>query len=247
MTHLITLMRRRNSSVLFIFSLFVITSCTSILTAKFESDTVGDLPNKTLPGNPSGDEITFISEINGQLEVVASTASGSGKALQYKGNSISSSVSGHSAWLGFKAKSSNFANPVTFVWSGRRNFPSSGADLTIDISDGSAVLAARIKIEHDGTVRLVNDIASNAGTAIGTVPNNEQHTFTVTVDLSKGSYNIGILQSSGNINRSDVPLITSNIASFHNPARPTVSFKYDHYISSFTYTLDEVFINRKKD
>lgn len=247
MIPLTTLKRRKNSSVLFIPALFFITSCTSILTAKFESDTVGSLPDKTLPGNPSGDEITFISEIEGQLEVVSSTASGSSKALQYKGNSISSSVSGHSAWLGFKAKSSNFAKPVTFLWSARRNFPSSGADLFVDISDGSGILAARIKISHDGTVSLISDLVSGAGIDIGTLPNTEQHTFTVTVDLSKGSYNIGILKSSGNINRSDVPLITSNIASFHNPARPTVSFKYGHYISSFTYIIDEVFINRKKD
>ena len=247
MIPLTTLKRRKNSSVLFILSLFLISSCTSILSAKFESDTVGNLPNKTLPGNPSGDEITFISEINGQLEVVASSASGSSKALRYRGNSISSTVSGHSAWLGFKAKSSNFAKPVTFVWSARRDFPSSGANLIVDISDGSAVLAARIKISHDGTVRLISDLVSGAGTDIGTLPNNEQHTVTVTVDLSKGSYNIGILKSSGNLNQSNVPLITSNIASFHNPARPTVSFKYDNYISSFTYTIDEVFINRKKD
>jgi hypothetical protein len=247
MTPLITLKRRKNSSALFILAFIICTSCTSILTAKFESDTIGSLPNKTLPGNPAGDEVTFISEIEGQLEVIASPASGSSKALQYKGSSISSSVSGHSAWLGFKAKSSNFAKPVTFVWSARRNFPSSGANLIVDIADGSAVLAARIKISHDGTVRLISDLVSGAGIDIGSLPNNEQHTVTVTVDLSKGSYNIGILKSSGNINRSDVPLITANNSSFHNPARPTVSFKYDNYISSFTYTLDEVFINRKKD
>ena len=247
MIPLTTLKRRKNSSVLFILALFLITSCTSILSAKFESDTVGNLPNKTLPGNPSGDEITFISEIEGQLEVVASTASGSGKALQYKGSSISSSIPATNTWLNFKSKSSNFVNPVTFIWSARRNFPSSGADLLVDISDGSAILAARIKISHDGTVRLITDLVSGAGIDIGTLPNNEQHTVTLTVDLSKGSYNIGILKSSGNLNRSDVPLITSNIASFHNPARPTVSFKYDHYISSFTYIIDEVFINRKKD
>jgi hypothetical protein len=245
MTPLTTLKRRQNSSALFILVLIIFASCSNILTAKFESDTIGSLPNKTLPGNPSGDEISFITEIEGQLEVVASTASGSSKALQYKGSNISSSVSGHSAWLGFKAKSSNFAKPVTFLWSARRNFPSSGAGLFVDISDGSGILAARIEIAHDGTVRLISDLVSGAGDDIGTLPNNEQHTITVTVDLSKGSYNIGILKSSGNINRSNVPLITSNIASFHNPARPAVSFKYDHYISSFTYTIDEVFINRK--
>jgi len=238
---------RWNISISLVLLLLTFANCTSLLTAKFESDTVGNLPNKTLPGNPSGDEITYVSGIEGQLEVVASPASGSSKALEYKGTSISGDVSGHSAWLGFKAKSSNFAKPVTFFWSARRSFPSSGANLIIDISDGSGVVAARIRLSHDGTVRLITNIVTSDGNDIGTIPNNEQHTVSVTVDLSNGVYSFGVLKSSGNFNSNNVPLLTPNIASYHNPARPTASFKYDNYISTFNYIIDEIFINRKND
>lgn len=34
-------------------------ACTSLLTANFNDDTVDNPPNKTLPGNPTGDEISY--------------------------------------------------------------------------------------------------------------------------------------------------------------------------------------------
>ncbi len=225
--------------------ILALTSCTNKLTAKFESDTIGSLPDKTLPGSPTGDAITYISEIETQLKVIATISHPSEKSLEYKSVAPSGSVSGHSSWLGFNAVSTNFAKPVTFLWTAQKNFNSGGPDLYIDCSDGSGIVAARILILSNGHVILVNNIATNAGDDVGVIPNNESHTFMVTVDLPNSVYNISVLKTAGNITVNGHTLLTTNIASYHNPANPTVSFKFDPFSSSQQYVIDEVFINRK--
>ncbi len=244
-------MKKANTSLKWAISLCLLiiiggfSNCTSLLTAKFESDTIGNLPNKTLPGNPSGDEMLYAAEIENQLEVIATPGSSS-KSVEYQGNTPTGSISGHSAWITFKGKSSNFAKPVTFTWSGAITSLSSES-LYIDLSDGSGVVAARIKISDNGTVRLVSDIATDNGIDIGTIPDNVVHTFIVGVNLQSGVYNVSVFKTGGNLERQNVPLLTANIAAYHNPARPSASFKYSGYISSNRYILDEVFISRKKD
>lgn len=224
----------------------IFTNCTNKLTATFESDTIGSVPDKTLPGNPSGDAISYIPEIETQLEVIASPANPSEKALEYQSVSPSGSTSGHSSWLGFRATSTNFAKPVTFIWTARKNFTIGGPDLYIDCSDGSGVVAARIKILNNGNVILVDDIVSDNGNNIGSLPNNQKHTFMVTVDLPNEVYNISILRESGGaITNNGHTLLTENIALYHNPANPSVSFKYDVFTASQQYVIEEVFINRK--
>ncbi|HEX5170978.1 MAG TPA: hypothetical protein VFW11_17505 [Cyclobacteriaceae bacterium] len=231
-------------SISLLVTLFAFSNCTSLLSAKFESDTIGNLPNKTLPGNPSGDEILYVAAIETQLEIIATPGSTSNKSLEYQGNSPSGDVSGHSSWVTFKSKSSNFAKPVTFTWAGR--IASLTAEsLYIDLSDGSGVVAARIRILDDGTVRLVNDIVTGNGTDIGSIGDNVAHTFIVTVNLQTATYNVSVFKSGGNLERLNVPLLTSNVAEYHNPARPTASFNYSGYISSNRYILDEIFISRK--
>ncbi|QQS50114.1 MAG: hypothetical protein IPM71_10970 [Bacteroidota bacterium] len=221
------------------------TSCTSMLSAKFESDTIGSLPDKTLPGNPTGDAMTYVPEIETQLEVIATPANPAQKSLEYKSVSPSGSVGGHSSWLGFRAKSTNFSKAITFVWSAKKEFNTTGPDLYIDCSDGSGVVAARIKILANGDVKLVENIATDDGTLVGTIPNGEVHTFMVTVDLPNEKYNLSVLKTSGNITITDHALLNENITLYHNPANPAVSFKYDTYGIAQQYILDEVFINRK--
>ena len=223
----------------------IFTSCSNKLTATFESDSIGALPDKTLLGNPTGDAISYIPEIETQLEVIVSPTDPSEKALQYESVSPSGSTSGHSSWLGFRAVSTDFAKPVTFMWTARKNFTIGGPDLYIDCSDGSGIVAARIKILNNGDVILVDDIVSDNGTNIGTLPNNQKHTFMVTVDLPNEVYNISILRSSeGNLTNNGHALLTENVLTYHNPANPTVSFKYGIFTASQQYVIEEVFINR---
>ncbi len=226
-----------------VFALF--TGCTSMLSAKFESDTTGSLPDKTLPGNPTGDALTYAPEIETQIEVIVTPANPAQKSLNYTSVSPSGSIGGHSSWLGFRAKSTNFSKAITYAWSAKKNFNTSGPDLYIDCSDGSGVVAARIKLLANGDVKLVENIATDAGTVVGTIPNGEVHTFMVTVNLPSEVYNISILKASGNITINDHALLNDNITLYHNPANPAVSFKYHAYGIAQEYILDEVFINRK--
>ncbi len=221
------------------------TSCTNKLTATFESDTIGSDPNKTLPGSPSGDAMSYVAEIENQLDVVATVSHPSEKSVEYKSVSPSGPISGHNAWLGFNAKSTDFAKPVTFLWTATKNFHSGGPALYIDCSDGSGVVAARLKIENNGDLILVEDILAGTGTNIGNIPNNESHSFLVTVDLSHAQYSISVLKSSGNLIKNGHSLLTSNVASYHNPAHPSVSFSFESFNLSEQYIIDEVFINRK--
>lgn len=227
------------------FSLLLFTACDDMLTAKFESDSTGNLPDKSLPGNPSGDEMTYASVIETQLEVVATPTASAQKSVEYSSVPPSGPISGHSSWVGFKAKSTNFAKPITFTWTAQKSFNSGGADLYIDCSDGSGVVAARIKVLANGDVKLVNNIATDAGNIIGNIPNGERHTFLVTVDLPDEEYNISVIKSSGNLVQNGNGLLTENVALYHNPARPTVSFKFDPFVSGQEYVIDEVFIRRK--
>jgi hypothetical protein len=178
--------------------------------------------------------------------VIASPSDPSEKALQYESVSPSASTSGHSCWLGFRAISTDFTKPVTFIWTARKNFNIGGPDLYIDCSDGSGIVAARIKILNNGDVILVDDIVIDTGTNIGTLPNNQKHTFMVTVDLPNEVYNLSVLRSTGgNITSNGNPLLTENVLTFHNPANPTVSFKYGLFTASQQYVIEEVFINCK--
>ena len=63
----------------------VVTSCTTttLLDASFEGDAVGSSPNRSLPGDPTGDEIIYVPEMEPRLRVEASTVAGS-KALHFK-------------------------------------------------------------------------------------------------------------------------------------------------------------------
>lgn len=236
------------SSNLFLASLiFTLTcsNCSSLLTAKFESDVIGNDPNKTLPGNPNGDEVTYINEITNQLDIISTPGRASEKSLEIKNVSPSGSISGHSDWLSFKAKSSNFTNTITFTWTGIQTFPSNSPYLLTDISDGYGVVAARIKFQGNGDVILIDDIVTSNGTNVGSINSGERYSVLLSVQLSDQKYNISILKPSGNIVINDHAILTEDITIYHNPARPTFSFKFHNGTSGNKFVVDEVFISRK--
>ena len=232
-TKYFTIMKKVNLSPLLIFlafsSIMALSSCSNILTAKFEDDSIGSLPDKTLPGSPTGDALSYVPEIETQLKVISSLSHPAEKSLEYTSVPPSANISGHTAWLGFKAKSTDFSKPVTFLWTAQKHFNNGGPNLYIDCSDGSGIVAARIKIMNNGDVILVNDIVTDAGNNVGNIPNDESHTFLVTVDLPNHVYNLSILKGSGNITKNGHSLLMDNVSLYHNPANPSVSFKYDPF------------------
>lgn len=224
---------------------FVFTGCTNKLTAKFESDTVGGLPDRTLPGSPGGDELDYVPELETQLKVIATPSDASKKSLEYRSVAPSGEVSATNLWIGFQATSTNFAKPITFLWSGRKDFSSGGSHMLIDCTDGSGTMASRIRLQNNGDVVLISNLLTGDGVNIGTIPNNEVHTFMITVDLSNRVYSVSVLKNSGTLSRNGHPILTQDVLLFHNPAKPTVSFRFENFYGSQKYIIDEVFINRK--
>lgn len=232
-------------SIAGLLAILLLSNCSSLLTAKFESDPIGSDPDKTLPGNPTGDEITYANEISNQLEIIVTPGKPSEKSLSINNVAPTGSISGHSDWLGFKSKSTNFSNPITFTWTGVQTFLSSAPYLLVDISDGSGVVAARLKFQGNGDVILVDDIVSGNGLNVGSINSGERYSVLLTVRLADKKYNISILKPSGDIVVNNHTILTDDITIYHNPARPTVSFKFQNGTSANKFVADEVFISRK--
>ncbi|MCF0054156.1 hypothetical protein [Dyadobacter sp. CY356] len=62
-----------------------ITSCktTAVLTETFESDVVGSLPIKDIPGDPVGDEVIYETVLNPRLRITTSANNAGEKALTF--------------------------------------------------------------------------------------------------------------------------------------------------------------------
>ncbi|GEM_PF-1550769 len=231
-----------------LMGVLLLSNCTSILTAKFESDAIGSDPNKNLPGDPTGDELDYVNGITNQFEVVATPGTPSQKSLEMLNISPSgNNIPGTDLWFSYMGKSTNFTNPMTFTWTGINDFSSNTPFLLVSISDGQSVEAARIRFEGNGDVILIDDLAGTDKTNIGSINDGERYTVLLTVRLADGVFNISILKPSGNINIQNHQLLTSDITVYHNPARPTVSFRFSGGTSANKLTVDEVFIRRGKN
>ena len=219
-----------------------LTGCktTAILSANFESNTVGALPPKNLPGEPAGDEMTFSSELEPRIRIVAS---GANKALSFTQVSASG-LTAHNQWLGFKGISTNFVEPMWFYFTAKHS--GLGGKITIDITDGAAAIIGRFFISQSGDVSIVRNVATVEEQHAGNIPPDESHTFVVALNMSRSAYNLIIYKSSGNITVEDIPVANSAL-SYANPANPTISLRYDDGSSSDRkFVMEAVTISRKQ-
>ncbi len=242
-TCLINCAKCYSANALILVCLVMFTACTSLLTATFNNDTVGNPPNKSLPGNPNGDQITYKTALEDRLEVVTRPDFAT-RALAHQYASLPSSVPSQDRWINFRAKSTNLTKPVTFTWSGIADF-SSGQPFLIYLEDGSGGIFGIIKIESDGSVMLADDAISDS--EAGTIASGQKHTFIVNVDVANEKYNLSVLKSGGNITVENHPLFVDNNLAYANPAHPTASFQFPGGAGSFTYFLDEIFISKGKN
>ncbi len=233
--------------LLCVVPLLLLSNCTTLLKANFESDTIGNKPNKLLPGAPSGDIIEYANDIENQVDIVATPESAGNKSTRYQSVTPIGDIGGHGAWISFKAKSSNFSNAVSFTWTARKNFNSLGMGMLIDVSDGSGIVAARLRISGNGDVYMIKSFENNLTELIGKIENDEKHSFIITVNLSSGNYNLSITKPSGNITKNGNNLVMTDITLFHNPANPTVAFKFENFGVPQHYIIDEVIISRRNN
>jgi hypothetical protein len=223
-------------------SLFTACKTTAILTAKFESETVGSLPTKNIPGDPAGDAIEYSTELQPRIKVTNSATAGQ-KAVTFT-EINTPGLTAHNQFLSFRGISTDFTQPMWFIFAGTHS--GSGERLTIDITDGSAAMITRMFITDSGQLSMMTNFTGGEQ-VLGNIPAGVSHTFFVTLNLSTKKFNLTVLKSGGNITVSDRPVLLDNILAYANPARPMLSFRWDDGASATRkYVLEEVMITRKK-
>ncbi|WP_019940633.1 hypothetical protein [Dyadobacter beijingensis] len=223
-------------------SLFTSCKTTAILTAKFESETVGSLPAKNIPGDPADDAIEYSTELQPRIKVTNSATAGQ-KAVTFS-EINTPGLTAHNQFLSFKGISTDFTQPMWFIFVATHS--GSGERLTIDITDGSAAMITRMFITDSGQLSMMTNFTGGEQ-VLGNIPAGVQHTIFVTLNLSERKFNLTVLKSGGNITVSDRPVLLDNILAYANPARPMLSFRWDDGASDTRkYVLEEVMITRKK-
>jgi hypothetical protein len=225
----------------------VFSSCKStyILRSNFESDAINSLPNKTLPGDPSGDVLEYSSQLEPRLKVVASATAGQ-KALQFS-QANTPGLTASNQWVVFKGISTDFTQTVWYAFTATQQ-NAFGGYVLIDATDGSAGIVARMKIKSNGEVTLLRNLTMQQEDVIGTIPEGVSHTVFFTVNMSTSKYNVTILKSSGpTITVTGKTVVLGSGISYANPARPSLSFRYeDGNSDARKYVIEAVNISRKK-
>jgi hypothetical protein len=223
-----------------VFCCCLASSCSDILVATFEADTLNSPPDASLPGAPTGDAIQWHPDMTPQLKVQSSDISGS-KALFYSGLAVDDPPPLASRWISFRGKNTDLTQTLWFKHTGQNM----GSVILIDVADGHLNLMARMRINNDGEVGLATGIADLYSDVIGNLDPGS-HTVIFTTFPARLRYNVTILQSSGRtITATEKPMITTNVLEFANPANPTLSFLQSG-TSGNTYAIGSVSISRKE-
>jgi hypothetical protein len=221
-----------------------IMSCktSAILSSNFESETIGNLPAKNIPGDPSGDAIDYSSELEPRIKVTASASAGE-KALTFSEISTPG-LTAHNQFLTFKGISTDFTQPMWFLFTATHS--GTGERIMIDITDGSAALISRMYIDQSGNLSLVTALPGTEQ-AVGNIGAGVLHTIIVSLNLTQKKYNVTVLKSGGNITLTDKPVLVDNILAYANPARPSLHFRFESGASpDRKYVLESVSITKKR-
>ena len=231
----------KSVSIFFILLGLSLSSCVTILKAPFDSDTLGSNPLKTLPGSPSGDELTYISNIENRLEIISWDGSNS---LEIANVSPVGRPSGHSTWTSFRSTNTNFTSSVTYNWSGQANFTNSGGDFIMDFMDGMGGHMVRLMLSPRGELRYTTDYVNEL--PIGTVSLNTKHGFTVTCNKLSRTFNIRLSQSGSSIEADNLGFLDFG-QTFAVNAHPMLSFNYGSGSNpQQTYIVDDIIISRPR-
>ncbi|REA62359.1 hypothetical protein DSL64_08840 [Dyadobacter luteus] len=230
-------------SIIILVSLSVF-SCktTSILRTNFNASEIGVTPAHDLPGAPSGDRVDFNDALIPGLKIRQWNTSGT-KGLEYS-QVNTGDLSGHYTWLSFRGISTNFAETIWYIYSARHN--SSSGDILTDLTDGSGVPIARMRITSSGAVSLISGDWTTSR-VIGNIPPGAVHSVIFTVLASQLKYNL-LITSPGRepIKVTNEPMMTTSALNFHNPANPSISFQHsDRSGQDSKYTIESISISRK--
>jgi hypothetical protein len=218
----------------------------TLLVSKFDGDVLGTEPNKTLPGDPAGDEINYVNELAYRMRVRASPDR-SGKALFYSGRRWNQpEISGHSNWISFKGASTTSKKNLNFSWHGRfSGFTNSTQHVLCDLTNGVGTVMVRLIFHQDGRVVSENDFSGKGPTLIGTINVSDWNFIVVNADRDARKFSILIGREKGdNIERKDLPFLNyGNPVDFGTSMRPSLAFQISESAGeTSSYIVDDVII-----
>lgn len=236
------------------FALALLSACnlSNLLVANFESDQINALPDKTLPGDPSGDAITFDDAIRSRVKVVATSGNPSQKSLQFSQNALLNDISGHLTWLGFKGAASDFEHTVQFTWAATMALNSS--TLLISVTDGYSVPLVNLEIRNN-SIYMLDHNNPQVSTYLGAI--SAKHTVLLVIKMrpTQSVWNINVFNEGiPQVSRPDTPLFSptagtsTNLGDVANPANPTLTFNFrsdgNFSCNDCTYAIDILGITR---
>lgn len=233
--------------LLFLFlALLSATACTTttILSAGFETQTIGNLPAQNLPGDPSGDSLRYRAVLEPRLRVQASATVGE-KALHFTQVTPAGELTAFNQWLSFRGISTNFVEPLWFIWAG--NLRNSGAaDYTVYVTDGRGGIICGLIYGATGNISLLT--SRGGAEVIGTLPAEMRHTIIVSLSPATSRYNLTIFPSSGTrIEALNKTVFAGNMLSYANPARPSIDMRFsDGNVNTNRFVIESVSITRKQ-
>jgi len=221
-------------------TLFFLSSCSSLLSANFNTDTPGSAPDPSLPGEPSGDALIFTAPFGDHLEIVNLPAFPS-KALKFK--NLESGRETNRGGIIFQANSTNFKKPLTFTWAGAKFGTGSVLNITLGLSP--SFVMANLQIDNSGDLSL---LTLSGTTLLGRLRPEKKYSFVVSFSPSDRNFTITVVgRGEPTIRESGISFFTTS--DFPSSIRPTFGMKFDnenvnpeHY-----YILDDLVIAIKDE
>ncbi len=221
-------------ATLIVAALFGLTGCGSkILYAPFDADVVGTLPDSSLPGSPSGDQLWSTAGSDTTMLSVVNSPIFSSKSMRFVNDGPTI------RYVGFFSKGiSTSAHKFYAYWSGTMSPGSAPLDIWLGNTHFAGICGIRLE---NGNVRL--STGADAYETIGTYATDTSHVILFTVDKLAGTYDVAFLQSNHNCSRHNVPIL--NASALATP-KPTLYLAYFGGGGVVNYVIDEVTITMKE-
>lgn len=200
----------------------------------FKSDPLNGKPLKNIPGDPTGDALTYIAAVEPSLKIVAYPNAFLGKGLEFSSKQIDvSSGEASTKWLSFEgAPTSNYRASIIYQVFGK--FNNFAEQLMVDITNGQAGVFTRLVIMPDGTVTALESFNPNINPmVICRLKPNVDYFCSIVVDMKSNSNQIGFIgpltvggEEHFNVHKSLKPMF-DQLADVPGPIKPSISFQWD--------------------
>ncbi len=209
---------------------------------EFESDTVGQRPILSPPGNPA-DDLIYLSDasnpVPGQFTVV--DHDDLGKSLRYANNAEPVYL----RYIGFMSMPvSGGSDQLWASWSAVPNLPDDASPLDIWVGDGHFGKSVGIRLDNGRVYVQTAGGSSPAYEEIGTYVNGNVHSFVINLNGEDGTCGVLFSQMGApGATPPRRPLLANNALT---ASRPTLYMWFSaEGTSGGTYTVDEVMLRRE--